>query len=87
MGIFVHWTPSHSTTLLCFDLPGHMKVSSQSALSSNMDNADLSDPYSIFSIVLYELLFLYNESVWSLRNHIRGVESVSPLLLHCQLMN
>ncbi|KAF2189291.1 hypothetical protein K469DRAFT_747989 [Zopfia rhizophila CBS 207.26] len=42
------------------------------------DNTDLSDPYSIFSIVVYELLSLYNDSVWSLRNHICGVEATRP---------
>jgi hypothetical protein len=87
MAFFVHWTPPYSTTLLCFDLPRHMRVSFQSALSSSIDNTDLSDPYSMFSIVIYELLSLYNDSVWSLRNHICAVEAVGPLLLHYELMD
>ncbi|KAF2179935.1 purine and uridine phosphorylase [Zopfia rhizophila CBS 207.26] len=78
MGFFVHWTPPHSTTLLCFDIPGHMRASLRSALSSSIDNIDLSDPYSVFSIIIYELLSLYNDSVWSLRNHICGVEATRP---------
>jgi hypothetical protein len=76
MGIFVHWTP-HSTTLLCFDFPRHMKTSFRIAVSSSAGSADFSDPYSIYSIVVSELLSLYNDSVWSLRNHICDVEAVS----------
>lgn len=87
MGFFVHWTPPYSTTLLCFDLPGHMKASFQSALSSSMDNNDLSDPYSIFSIVLFELLSIYNDSVWSMRNHICDVEATRAPDLNYPLLH
>ena len=86
MGFFVHWIPPHSTTLLCFDLLEHMKVSFQSALPSSISDPDLTDPYSVFGIVIYELLSLYNDSVWSLRNHICSVEAVSPVILHYPLM-
>ncbi|KAF2181367.1 hypothetical protein K469DRAFT_713803 [Zopfia rhizophila CBS 207.26] len=55
-----------------------MKVSFQSALPSSIDNPDLTDPYSVFGIVIYELLSLYNDSVWSLRNHICSVEATWP---------
>jgi hypothetical protein len=80
MGFFVHWTP-HSTTILCFDLPEHLKVSLQSALTSSTDKPDFSNPYSVFPVLLYELLSLYDSSVWSIRNHICDWEAVSLYML------
>ncbi|KAF2793701.1 hypothetical protein K505DRAFT_325278 [Melanomma pulvis-pyrius CBS 109.77] len=55
-----------------------MKASFQSALPSSIANPDLTDPYSVFGIVIHELLSLYNESVWSLRTHICSVEAARP---------
>lgn len=81
MGFFVHWEPPNSTTILCFDVPNNMKESVKSALLSNTDGLDLTDPYAVFGIIIYEVISLYNDSVWSLRNHICIVEAVSPLLL------
>ncbi|KAH7350407.1 hypothetical protein BKA66DRAFT_476291 [Pyrenochaeta sp. MPI-SDFR-AT-0127] len=78
MGFFVHWTPPCSTTLLCFDLPEHMKASFQSALQSVTEKSDLIDPYAVFGTVIHEILSLYNDSVWSLRNHICSMEAVRP---------
>ena len=76
MGFFVHWTPPHSTKILCFDLPDHLQAILQSALTSNLDKIDFYNPYSVFSMLLYELLSLYDVSVWSLRNHICDWEAV-----------
>ncbi|OCK73236.1 purine and uridine phosphorylase, partial [Lepidopterella palustris CBS 459.81] len=70
MCLFVHWTPPHSTTILCFDLPKQLQTLVQSALTSNPDMTGCSDPYSVFSVILYNVLCLYDNSVWSIRNHI-----------------
>lgn len=75
IGFFIHWTPPHNTKILCFDLPEHMQMSLRSALMSSA-NTDLSDPYSIFSVIFYQVLTLYDNSVWSIRNHICNWESV-----------
>lgn len=77
MGFFVHWEPHSGATIFCFDLPPHFQGSIQSAFTSSTGNVVLSDPYSIFAILLHELLPLYDNSVWSLRNHICGWEAVS----------
>ena len=85
MGFFVHWTPPHSTTILCFDLPEPLQASIQSALTSSVDKTEFSDPYSVFSVLLDEILSLYNTSVWSLRNHICAAEAVGLQFVSCVL--
>lgn len=76
MCFFVHWTPL-STTIFCFDLPEPLQPTTvKSALTSNMEKIDFSDPYAVFSVLLYELVSLYDSSVWSIRNHICEWESV-----------
>lgn len=81
MGFFVHWQPPQSTTMLCFDVPVQMRESLLPVLSSNVTNANLSDPYALFSTVVYELISLYNDSVWSLRNHVSAIEAVSIMIV------
>ncbi|KAF7510282.1 hypothetical protein GJ744_006978 [Endocarpon pusillum] len=77
MCFFVHWAPL-STKILCFDLPEPLQKTVQSALASNTDKINFSDPYSVFLVLFYELLSLYDSSVWSIRNHICDWESSRP---------
>ncbi|OIW26742.1 hypothetical protein CONLIGDRAFT_716965 [Coniochaeta ligniaria NRRL 30616] len=70
IGFFIHWTPPCSTTIICSDLPQHAQTSVQSALTSRLNSTEFSDPYAVFAVLLYELVPLYDNSVWSIRNHI-----------------
>jgi len=85
MGFFVHWTPPNSTTVICFDLPKHLQASIRLALARVTDDIDFGDPYAVLAVLLNEVLCLYDDSVWSLRNHISNWEVVrygrSPWLL------
>jgi hypothetical protein len=76
MGFLVHWTPL-STTVLCIDLPQHLQASIQTALMSSIDRTRFSNPYSIFVVLFSEVLSLYDNSVWSIRNHICDWEAVA----------
>lgn len=75
MGFFACWTQSGSLTLLCFDLP----AKSQSHIQSMIWPQDISRPcpYGVFPQVLDALLRLYDDSVWTIRNHISQWEAVS----------
>ena len=83
MGFVVHWKAPNSVSILCFDLPEQLQTSLRSALSQRTEDIDLTNPYTILSVILDELIPLYDDSVWSLRNHVCKVESVglsrSPL--------
>ena len=78
MGFFSYWNPSGSVSLLCFDQPSQMRLSIQSTFRSQEINKFA--PYSVFPIILDELIRLYNDSVWSIRNHICHWEAVSYIL-------
>ncbi|KAF2022658.1 purine and uridine phosphorylase [Setomelanomma holmii] len=73
MGFFAFWKPLGSLTLLCFDLP----IKSQSRIQSMIGShtIDISNPYSAFLLISDELLRLYDDSVWSIRNHISQWEA------------
>lgn len=75
MGFFASWKSAGQLTLICFDLP----TKSQSLIQSMMEShiVDALNPYSIFLPVSDELLRLYDDSVWSIRNHISQWEAVS----------
>ncbi|RYP21592.1 hypothetical protein DL767_009232 [Monosporascus sp. MG133] len=55
--------------------PQQFRDSIKSALTSGADKTDFSDAYSVFAVALYELLSLYDNSVWSIRDHICGWEA------------
>lgn len=68
MGFFTYWHPSGATTLLCFDLPAKMRTAVQSVFASHA--VDHACPHSLFALLSEELVRRYNDSVWSIRNHI-----------------
>jgi hypothetical protein len=75
MGFITCWNALGHLTLLCFDVP----TKSQSVIQSmfSLQSVDTADPYAVFAVVSDELLRLYDNSVWSIRNHISQWEAVS----------
>lgn len=41
-----------------------------------LQSVDTADPYAVFAVILDELLWLYDNSVWLIRNHISQWEAV-----------
>ncbi len=77
MGFFVHWRPPQTTTVLCFDAPERLQSLLGSALQHKGSNIDIADPYSLLSTLIDQVIVLYDESVWSMRNHVCSAEAVS----------
>ncbi|KAF2022590.1 hypothetical protein EK21DRAFT_82973 [Setomelanomma holmii] len=75
MGFVASWKPPGPLTLICFDLPTRSQSKIQSMIDSH--TIDVSNLYPTFLLVADELLRLYDESVWSIRNHISQWEAVS----------
>jgi hypothetical protein len=75
MGFVTCWKASGHLTLLCFDMPTRSQAVIQSMLCSQ--HVDTACPYAVFSLISHELLRLYDNSVWSIRNHISQWEAVS----------
>jgi hypothetical protein len=80
MTFFVHWKLCENTTIICFNAPEKIRTSLQVTLTSRENDLDCTDPYSIFSFLTWELLTLYDTSVWTLRNHICDWEAVCSQL-------
>ena len=86
MGFFVHWKP-FSTTVFCFDVPKHFQIALESTLVTKKETIMFSDPFSAYRIILNEVISLYNDSVWSIRNHICAWESVRLSLIIFETFN
>ncbi|CAI6342361.1 unnamed protein product [Periconia digitata] len=85
MGFIACWNPSGLVTLVCFDVPERMQSNFQSLFDAN--TVDTSSPHAVFSLVSDALLRVYDDSVWSLRNHIsqweaRRAQETDYFLLH-----
>ena len=74
--LFFHtrWTP-HSNSVLCFDIPRPIQAKIEERVSS-LDSTDLPNLYALHVPVIEEVIQLYNDSVWALRDEIRRVEKV-----------
>lgn len=75
MGFIACWNPSGLITLVCFDVPERTQSNIQSLFGAN--TVDTSSPYAAFALISNALLRLYDDSVWSIRNHISQWEAVS----------
>lgn len=74
MGFFVHWRLPQTTTV-CFDTPEKLQGLLGSALQHKGSNIDIADPYSLVSTLIDQVIALYDESVWSTRNHVCAAEA------------
>lgn len=81
MGFVTCWNASGHVTLLCFDVPAKSQSVIQSMFCSLTVNTIC--PYAVFTVISDELLRLYDNSVWSIRNHISQWEAVSLSLRVC----
>lgn len=70
---FTTWTPIGTHTILCFDVIPEFHDVIHSALQSEIDKM-ISDVYIIHSTLVSLILKFYDESVWTLRDHVRVIE-------------
>ena len=70
---FTNWTPTGTHTVLCFDVKLKFQSIIHSALSSEVDKM-IFDIYHLHSTLISVVLVLYDESVWTLRDHVRDIE-------------
>lgn len=70
---FTTWTPIGTHTILCFDVNPKFHDVIHSALQSEIDKM-ISDVYLIHSTLVSLILKFYDESVWTLRDHVRDIE-------------
>ena len=75
MTFVTRWTPSHCT-VVCINTPDTFLSGLEQALSMGSGKLDLSDPYALHIHLMDQIIMLYDESVWGIRDLIRRVEKV-----------
>lgn len=83
LGFFTSWTPSCSTTFFCFDLPTGLQDSIKAALCRSGTELQLTDPFAVHTVLVDEIVALYDQALWSLREQVRNLEKVwkAPMML------
>lgn len=76
MDFFTRWLTSDHMIVLCFGTPASLQVSLESALQLHHNQLDLSSPDCLHASIVDEIISLYDESVWALRDVIRNLEKV-----------
>jgi hypothetical protein len=75
MSFHTRWTPN-STINFCFDVPKASQFRLHQALASRQHPLDTKDIYASHVTILDEIVTVFDESVWALRDGVRGIEKV-----------
>lgn len=75
MSFHTKWT-LNSTVNICFDVPKASQMRLHQALASSQQRHDVVDIYASHVIILDEILAMFDESVWALRDEVRRIEKV-----------
>jgi hypothetical protein len=65
------------TTVLCFDTPDRFRQRLFETLASSPQTPTEPDIYQLYIYLINQILNLYDESVWAIRDIVRDVEIVS----------
>ena len=79
MSIHTKWTPA-SMLVLCFDVPATTQAKIEQEVSHH-HRYDSTDMYAMHIVILNEIVQLFDESVWALRDEIRQIEKVDLKLI------
>ena len=75
MSFYTKWTPNF-TLNFCFDVPMAFQVRLRQALDSRVQPLGVGDLYASHVRILDQILMLFDESVWALRDRVRQIEKV-----------
>lgn len=75
MSFYTTWTTNFTITF-GFDVPEASQIRLHRALASRQQPCDIRDIYASHVVLLDEILAMYDESVWALRDGVRQIELV-----------
>ena len=75
MSFYTKWTP-HFTLNLCFDVPMAFQIRLRQALDLREQPFGVDDLYASHVTILDQILMMFDESVWALRDGVRQIEKV-----------
>lgn len=76
LGFFTSWLSSKNSVALCFDLPPLLKQSLSSSLTDPKNTIQLGDPFVFHSLLIPEVVVIYDAALWACRDVIRDLEKV-----------
>ena len=90
MGIFTIWEQKpdktgHTSKVLCIDTPPKLRSGLLKVLQKSSP-PKLADPFAFFGPLFDQILYLYDESIWRVRDQVRAIEKVSQSHC-CAIMN
>jgi hypothetical protein len=69
------WEPGCGLTI-CMDTPDSFRYFLERSLNDDTSIIDLIDPFAPFVPLMDQVIVLYDQSVWSIRNLVRRLEKV-----------
>src|SRR4051812_47834229 len=75
MTFFARWEPGHFMAV-CVDTPDNLLADLEQGLSTEPETLDLSDPFALYIPLTDQIIMLYDQSVWGIRDLIRRIEKV-----------
>ena len=78
MAFFSTWNLSDGQAMFCFDVPRIFYDNLRAYLLSPSVIIDFQDIYSFHSLIVDEVIKLFDRSVWSIRDSVRKTEKVAP---------
>jgi hypothetical protein len=79
MGFFTRWDHSGRCRVLCIDTPKELPSKLQKVLQKSP--FDLKDPFAMHGPLIDQIVKLYDDSVWAIRDPIRKIEKVSSSII------
>ena len=80
MEFFISWITLNQVLVICFETPKVFQDRLFLAVEHSKENTDRLNPYFFPILIMDEVITLHDESVWGLRDHIRGIEKVGLLI-------
>jgi hypothetical protein len=76
MGFFTHWDDSDCCRVLCIDTPKELQRGLHTVLQNQSPHLDFADPFVMHVPLIDQIILLYDDSVWRVRDPVRKIEKV-----------
>lgn len=84
IGVFTRWDSPGCCRILCVDAPEALRHSLKASLAQ-MSTLELKDPFCMHVPLIDEIVKLYDQSVWQVRNAVREIEKVHTIASYVPL--
>jgi hypothetical protein len=74
--LMISWNAERGVTIIVLDAPTQMKSALRVSLQEHAEGLDMTDPYALLTELIEQMISLYTDSIWSIRNHVCHCESV-----------